>query len=1687
MPESLESILASIRNKKEKGIPSIVNVAPKPMQFISSSDNKIKDMSYDVPIDSIYDRNRDGSYSPKFENYKGATGNEDRLAKEQGFFEQAGKGIGKALIKTGTYALDATVGTAVGLINGISEGSWDAIWDNEFSNTLDDFNKSLDRNLANYYTDEEKSNGLLAAIPGFGATNFWFNDVAGGLAFVAGAILPEIAIGALSGGATIGVGAAKIGARAGGKALFKEGAEETIGAGARAIGNIKKASGYNAYKEGSKVLKDQYRKVFRNKTAGDVFGTAAFLTRSSGFEAGMEARHNYHTAISDYFSDFEELNGKQPSYEEATQFMKDAKSAANSVYGANLAILSVSNAVMFSNKFNIGVETGKKTTNFFNKSIGLGYESVGGKAVMKEATKSQKVLGNIYLGLGKPSVEGLYEEGFQGVAGTAMQNYLKAKYDPETEIGYSGWASIQDAFAHQYGSSEGWKEMGIGMIIGSMGGVMQKGQPNIAGFGKGSRKSREAEIRGQVDLMNKGTDNLAKDLIQASVLGSFNSKSKDKDGGTNLDIIDKALMAKEFIRSQEKLKSRSDIIEDFNLVVDKLEMDENHFESEEEFNLHKESLKSEFEGNYSDYRYASRVVSSLGLDRGVKDSKGNILKDSKGNTLEVADALINNIMVGKSGLNKAKDIASQIESVTGLSGVFSVLEHYGSLSQEKRKIAKEIKGKQGRLAKLKEEYINFQNKIEGLPSKGRGRFSEETKQKRYKDASEKANATQRQIINLETEIKTLGEALDSDLRAENFSIDSLSDTEGTTQDILKSIEEIDKLDKFIISLDKSGRTNDAVRLEYLVNEYKKYSDAHREMNNTYRKMVDTDFFNSKEGKGLRSMILGDKYKMSDEFKAIIKKHDAEIDKSLRLTLHRGQETVEEEIRKSLEDNEELSDREKFRMEAIIRLTLGYKNAASVIEEASELASESIIKSGKAMSEEDRLRGDTVQLINRLNVEGKNLGNVAVLNDLINKITNALDSFRFGTLNTAKIAELEESLKSLKEERSKIDEEAINNKIKDLREDIKAAKALESEEEVARLEAEIETEKSKFPKELDKDIKALEKELEETKARKEFKIVKSPEYRRLYELNTKKANEELTPEELDELVELEQDIDEWMMITGTVVEGLRLSDLIQQKAILENTEIATVEQVVTVTNQEIIDSSDIGDASGNANYDLTQTYDGVTAITDKDGNVEVSGITWEFFASEAGIPLKSITTKKVKGKDQPTGPFTTNDRGNLILPKELVDTINETGRISIVATNKSLVTSYSMVLRTTDTVDGGTETKVLKSNYKFGPPTKTKKEDEKVDRSTMQPNAIYEMNVDDNVVFEIDPRDPFNKDLIDRYNKAKGDKAKEAIREEMRTGIVIRVRRASGGGEFVSVLKSKRAGGMRNKDISDKFESMRNQVVNDDSIFSVFLDIKSPRVIEKFNGAKVEYVYIGHPNFNYNKDEEGNVVIETKELTAMDISKIQDTGYYDKDGMHTMSGKNENIRKGLLDKAIRGLKPGAKIPFVIVQKGSQRIAIPVTVAPNEKEDLQEFEDIFKSKMEAVDKASALNVFMAKRGVDIQLDNNSFIVSGTTNMNDKFFSEKLAQLERINYFRDLKAWANSKNSKEDILSQGVSSSINISDPIHSPKIKIDYSGVDIEVTASVNTNPTSTKPIKKGTSNRGTRLLQGVLSKARKKDC
>lgn len=431
---------------------------------IKNSQNKPSFEEY-IPISEGYDLVGD-DWMSRFPSYKKGRDNAEFAAQTQDTWDKVGNGLTKAGANLLTTVVGNTVGIVYGAANGVKEGSFNAVFDNNFSNYLADYNEKLGYQLPNYVSKQEREEGFFGSLNN---ANFWANDVAGGLSFTLGTVVSEAIWSFATGGAGNIAKAGLRGAQSAGTLRF----------GKSLLGAEGVTTGLANWK---KLANSATAKLFM--TGGDDaimasatsasnrakwLNTARFIATTSGNEAGIEALHYKREMKENFYNTFESRNGREPSAEEVADFENELENSANLVFATNMAILAPSNLALFGSTFNVASPF-RGVSRTLNKSLfGVGTEATaeGGFRALT-ATAKQRV-GRIAYAVAKPLVtEGLWEEGLQGVTTKTAKNWITAGFDPKYNNENMALSdATYKAFAEQYGTKEGWKEIGIGMIIGA--------------------------------------------------------------------------------------------------------------------------------------------------------------------------------------------------------------------------------------------------------------------------------------------------------------------------------------------------------------------------------------------------------------------------------------------------------------------------------------------------------------------------------------------------------------------------------------------------------------------------------------------------------------------------------------------------------------------------------------------------------------------------------------------------------------------------------------------------------------------------------------------------------------------------------------------------------------------------------------------------------------------------------------------------------------------------------------------------------------------------------------------------------------------------------------------------------------------------------------------------------------------
>lgn len=734
--------------------------------------------------DSRY-RLSSGTWIPKYESYIPGVDNDTRLSRSQGRTEKWMRGLGKFVGKAALYGLGGVIQPFYGIYAGVSRGNFNAVFDNDFTRWLDDQDKKMDYGLAHYYNREERDMNFLQSMT---TANFWSNDFLSGLAFTAGAMLSS----AVYSGAGL-MNLARTGARAG-VALARIG---------KAASDTKKAFGV------------YLRAARTGRRIGKGLDTLAFLGTSTSWEASVEARSMLMEAEENFRQSYRNAYGREVPYEELMKFRADNANAANAVFAANVGILSLSNIAMFGDMFGMDLGVDK----FIKRNIfGVGAERMDNGTLRAITPKKwQKVAGNTFNIIKRPVSEGLYEEGLQGVASKSAKDWVESRYNPmaiRQNIGYM--EAIKNGFKETYGSSQGWKEIGIGMIIGSI-----MGGKTIGGIKEWSQDM--SRNKGMVEAYNANAGALTTAAVRA-IRGSMalNAQLSGVDTSYESDgrIINKDFSDAVFnrLRYDSEMGMLDDTKENFRTVVESIpnsDIASDMNMTDEQVNEYKADLVNEFNKKVDNFTMANRFADSL--TEGIPNRSFNAYISN----------MVYNGIEAKDNLN---DITNQLNRIYK-TGIGDALDIYSHLNPDSSKALEKLRKLTNDIRKMERNILNTQQKVASKEA------IESDKTKLAEENDRLLKLTEGRIA-LERKLSTL---INSDVDISKLSLND-NDSKISVSDLMAAYETIVDFENAVST---RGVDNHKEAMA-LLSEYRHNLVAYKNINESLRRMRDRRFIRAQE-------------------------------------------------------------------------------------------------------------------------------------------------------------------------------------------------------------------------------------------------------------------------------------------------------------------------------------------------------------------------------------------------------------------------------------------------------------------------------------------------------------------------------------------------------------------------------------------------------------------------------------------------------------------------------------------------------------------------------------------------------------------------------------------------------------------------------------------------------------------------
>lgn len=786
---SIPSLVEGIKNSVETSYHDDVKARNPLFQMINETG--IPKGNYDITgsrinlRDSRY-RLSTGEWIPKYESYINNVDNDDRLSKNQSGWEKTYRGLGKFIYKSTLYGIGGVGQSIYGLKELVTKGALSAISDNGFADWLDDMDKRGDYTLNHYYSKEERDAGFLKSML---TTNFWTNDLLSGAAFTAGAVLSSYAFA----GAGL-MNAARMGAR--------------IGATIAGMGKAASATktGFNAMLRAARI----------GRGIGKGLDNLTFMSTSTLWEASVESRSGLMESEENFKQAYRNAYGREASYEELMKFRADNADAANAIFAANIGILTLSNIAMFGDMFGMDFGVDK----FIKRNIfGVGAERMDNGTLRAITPKKwQKIAGNTFNIIKRPVSEGLYEEGLQGVASKSAEDWVESRYNPmaiRQNIGYM--EAIKNGFKETYGSNQGWKEIGIGMIIGSV-----MGGKTIGGIKEWSQDM--SRNKGMVEAYNTNAGALTTAAVRA-IRGSMALNAQlsgvDTSYGGNDRIINKDFSDAVFnrLRYDSEMGMLDDTKENFRTVVESIpnsDIASDMNMTDEQVDEYKADLVNEFNKKVDNFIMANRFADSL--TDGISNRSFNAyISNMAYNGLEA-----------KGNLN---DIANQLNRLYK-NGIGEALDVYSHLNPDSYEAIGELMGLTSRMQALEKGILRLQRMV-----MGEERF-EGNKDKLAKKTDELSKLTEDKIA-LERKLATM---VNSDVDLSSLLFPDRSGSQISASDLMAAHNTIADFEN-VVSIRGVENHKEAMAL---LSEYRHNLVAYKNINESLRRMRDKRFIRSQE-------------------------------------------------------------------------------------------------------------------------------------------------------------------------------------------------------------------------------------------------------------------------------------------------------------------------------------------------------------------------------------------------------------------------------------------------------------------------------------------------------------------------------------------------------------------------------------------------------------------------------------------------------------------------------------------------------------------------------------------------------------------------------------------------------------------------------------------------------------------------
>lgn len=740
----------------------------------------------------------------KYDTYTPGLNNAEAAARNQSTWNKWRNGLGKLVAKTALYGVGGVANMLYGGAAAISQMRLASLYDNSFNDYLNELDEYINHALPNYYSEEENNMNFLQKM---GTANFWANDVIGsGLSFTTGAFLSAYLTGGIG---LLGTTSAAI-------------------RGAAARGLFAMAS-----KGAAQTAKNLFKPVLRNmvKKANKVNSTrvATSLMFGSAWEASVEANQVYKQNEQDFRDYYKTIYNREPDGKEMEDFRKLNRNVSNGVFAANMAIVGLSNFLQFGKYMGIGSgfldKTFTRPANFLKrgfdrKIFGLGtVKAKDGTLEVIKGNLAQRVAANTWY-MAKPALtEGFFEEGLQGVASRAADDYVKSHYDKTSLTETVDFMdSFSKGFLEAYTTKEGLMEVGIGAIIG--------GAMNFRNrFGFGERGRRADALSETVKMYNENNvfnrENVMNIIQNTARLNSISNEA----GGDIISGTQSSSAEYNSFAISNSLGMLDSHAADFRNMVESLDnaeivRDVDGINTEKEAEAYKKAIIADYNSKLKMYKEADEF--GRRITDGTKYGK-------------YADYVGQVYYNGLSAESRIEDISEAIGKLMGNESYADALNALSALKRETLERASNLIKMRAEIARLDEEVA----KIGTVPD----RVNEEGVDTKIEEIRKKTEELERMRAKYNAGLEQLAATSAEDFNYSEFmksKDELLSPSPLTAEQVLEAYDSLNAIDSYIKGKQESATDMDKAVLS-LIQEYRNSVTDYKNIRNLVSAFADKRF------------------------------------------------------------------------------------------------------------------------------------------------------------------------------------------------------------------------------------------------------------------------------------------------------------------------------------------------------------------------------------------------------------------------------------------------------------------------------------------------------------------------------------------------------------------------------------------------------------------------------------------------------------------------------------------------------------------------------------------------------------------------------------------------------------------------------------------------------------------------------